>query len=99
MAKKSDLTERLGNIAKQNGLSRKDYLEALLDFVTGQISHQQLTDLDFLNEVYFTPSTYKLFSEFKKQLLAGRTKKQALKELKLKYPRCSKSQFDAVSKL
>lgn len=96
---KSELTDRLGRIAKSHGLNRKDYLEALLDFAEGQINHKQVKDTEFLVEVYFTPTTYKLFGAFKTLVLSGKSKSAALKELKQRYPRCTKQQFDATAKL
>lgn len=66
---------------------------------TGQITPKQFKDSAFLMERYFTPSTYKLFAERNRLVLDGMSKKNALKELKVKYPRASKAQWDAVAKL
>lgn len=99
MAKKNEQDKRLQNKAKAFGISTRDLLEALMDYLEGQITDDQLLDPDFLKEKYFTPSTYKLFAEFNRLRLDGRTKKQALDDLKVKYPRASTAQWKAVKAL
>lgn len=99
MAKKTELTDRLGSLAKQHDLNRKDYLEALLDMAIGQITPKQLRDTEFLQERYFTPNTYKLFGQFTQLRNSGLSKKETVKQLKERYPRCSKKQFEALNKL
>ena len=91
--------DRLTKLAKSHGLTVKDYMAALVDFAEGLISHQQVKDSDYLLNHYYTPSTYKLFAEHGSLRLNGMSKKDALKNLKQRYPRCSKKQWDAVSRL
>lgn len=99
MAKKNEQDKRLQQKAKSAGISTRDLLEALMDYLEGQITEEQLTDKQFLKEVYFTPSTYKLFGEFNRLRVEGISKKSAIDQLKTKYPRASAAQWKAVKAL
>lgn len=98
MAKKTEHDKRLQAQAKKIGLKMPDYLCMLADLMDGKITLKQANNPDTILG-YFTPSTYKLFAEYRSTVFNGMTKKQALKVLRTKYPRCTEKQFDAVSRL
>lgn len=90
--------ERILRIASELGLTRKDYMDALADFAEGKITAKQVTNKKFL-EKYHTPSTYKLMGMLSRLMAVGKTKRESIKELKDKYPRCSKAQWDSLERL
>lgn len=90
--------ERLLKVAAELGLTRKDYMDALADFAEGKITAKQVTSKKFL-ESYYTPSTYKLMGLLAQMIFQGKSRKDGIKELKKKYPRCSKAQWDALERI
>lgn len=86
---------RIKVAAKLRGLNRKDFLEALADYLEGNITARQLNNKEFL-ERYYTPSTGVVINELKYMMRHGERRKVALKLLKSKYPRCSPAQWKAV---
>lgn len=90
--------DRLRQVASELGLTRKDYMDALADFTEGKITAKQVMSKKFL-ERYHTPSTYKLMGMLSRLMAVGKSKEEGIAELKEKYPRCSKAQWDSLRRI
>lgn len=94
--KLSDAYHRLKLSAHLLGVTRNDYIVALADFAEGTITAKQVKDRSFLREHYYTPATLRLLHEYKELVLSGVARTKAIKQLKEKYPRATKAQWEAL---
>lgn len=86
---------RIKAAAKDRGLNRKDFLEALADYLEGTITAKQLKDKEFLKR-YYTPNVGVLTFTLKSRLTKGEKRKAIIQSLKKEFPRCTKAQWEAV---